>query len=143
MAGLSRRRRDAALTAALPNNLYLALSAGDPGDDASGFVEANTIGLAGYNRILITTWDRFVPNAGDAAFRRNLAPITWTNTDVWLPSSTRAVSHIAVFDDATSVLDLNYYGSAFLRQPRLMNAAGITITVPVGNMIFTIGLQQS
>lgn len=120
---------------------YIALSVSDPLDDMSGFVEANTIGAGGYDRQPVV-WDRSLPNpvAGQPAVLANTNALTWTSTAPW--NLTRPVAWVIAYDFATGASEGSFTGWAPLSPARLINVAGITITIPIGALKFTMGLQQ-
>jgi hypothetical protein len=121
---------------------YVALSVSEPLDDLSGFVEAHTIGLDGYSRQPVT-YDRSqpLPTPGQRIVLTNTNAITWTSTAPWPAASTRAVAWVALFDQSTGAAENIYTGWAPINPARLINAAGITITIPAGTIKLTMGLE--
>lgn len=120
---------------------YVALSVTDPLDDLSGFVEANTIGVGGYSRQFVT-FDRSqpLPTPGQPVALVSTSTVTWTSTAPW--NLTRAVAWALFFDAATGVDENIYTGWVALNPARLVNNAGVTITIPAGALKLTLGLQQ-
>lgn len=120
---------------------FVALSVADPLDDLSGFVEANTIGVGGYARQPVV-WDRSqpLPTAGQPVALVNTNTLTWTSTAPW--DITRPVAWVIAYDFATGAVEGSYTGWASLGPARLVNRAGISITIPAGTLKLTLGLQQ-
>jgi len=122
---------------------YVALSVAEPLDDCSGFIEANTIGVGGYARQPVT-WDRSqpLPTAGQPVELVNTNTLTFTSTAAWSPANIRAVSWVACFDTTTGTAENIYVSWAALTPAKLIDRAGITITIPAGALKLSMGLQQ-
>lgn len=120
---------------------FVALSVADPLDDLSGFVEAATPGTNGYARQPVV-WNRgqALPIIGQPAVLANTNAITFTSTGPW--NTTRAVAWVIAYDFATGAVEGSYTGWAPLIQPKLIDRAGITITIPAGALQLTMGLTQ-
>jgi hypothetical protein len=142
MAGFGRRMR-AALLATQPGPLYYAaLSVGDPGDAAATMNEP-VIGTNGYARKPFL-WNPSVatPIAGAPARLLSWDDLAWTSTGAWAASLTQPVSYVAVFSAAAGTAESLYIGSQPLTPPRLMDRAGIVITIPAGALELSIGLED-
>lgn len=135
MSGLGRSWR-AVLLGYVPN-AYAALSADDPGDTGSGLLEP-TIGSAGYARQAITWAAVSTPIAGEDAILTNANTLTFTSTGVW--NATRAFSNVAVMGASSGAYEGIYIGSCGLSPARLVDRAGIVITIPAGALTLSIGL---
>lgn len=120
---------------------FIALSVTDPLDDLSGFVEATTPGSSGYTRKAVV-WDKAqpLPTAGQPVALVNTNVITWTSTGPW--NLTRTVAWVLAVDVATGGDENTYSGWAPLILPKLVDRAGITITIPAGALKLTLGLEQ-
>lgn len=142
MPGFGRRMR-AALLQTMPGPLFYAgLSVGDPGDAAATLNEP-TIGAFGYARKPFF-WNPTVntPVSGSPALLVSFDQLTWTATGPWAASMTQPVTHIAVWTAATGIAESGYVGAALLSPPRLMDRAGIVITILAGTLQLTIGLED-
>lgn len=139
MSGFARSFRRYMMNATVFDG-FVALSVADPLDDLSGFVEANTIGVGGYARQPVV-WDRSqpLPVAGQPAFIANTSALTWTSTAPW--NLTRAVAWVIAYDFATGAVEGSFTGWAPLSPAKLVDRAGITITIPAGALKLTLGLQ--
>lgn len=135
MAGLGRLTR-ATLLGTI-SSAYAALSAGDPGDSFATMNEP-TIGSNGYARQLITWSGVAVPASGARALLQNSNVITFTSTGVWNPSL--AMSHIAVMINPSGNSESSFVGTCSLNPARLVDRAGIVITIPAGALELSIGL---
>lgn len=142
MPGFGRRMR-ASLLATIPGPLYyVALSVGDPGDACATLVEP-TIGVNGYSR-KATTFNPTVstPISGSPAVLVCWSTLSWTVTGPWTAALTRPISHVAVFTSPTGTAEADYIGSAPLLPPRLIDRAGIVITIPANALTFSLGLED-
>jgi|SRR6185312_14582726 len=122
---------------------YVALSVTEPLDDMSGFLEVETIGQGGYARQFVA-YDRgqALPLPGQPVALVNSNAISWTSTAPWTQSLTRPVAWVAMFDVATGGTESTYVGWAPLLPSKLVDRAGITITIPPGALQLTMGLTQ-
>lgn len=135
MAGLGRLTRSTLLGTI--SSAYAALSAGDPGDSFATMNEP-TIGSNGYARQLITWSGVAVPAAGARALLLNANVITFTSTGIWNPSV--AISHVAVMSNSSGTSEASFVGTCSLKTARLVDRAGIVITIPAGALELSIGL---
>lgn len=138
MAGIGRLARAVLLqTQSWSSSAYAALSAGDPGDAMASLVEP-TIGANGYARQLFSWFAVSVPASGAPAKITNANVITFTSTGVWNPSL--AMSHIAVMINPSGNSESSFVGTCSLNPARLVDRAGIVITIPAGALELSIGL---
>jgi hypothetical protein len=120
--------------AAAPTTWFLALSTTDPLDDASGLGEPSATG--GYARKAIT-WAVPAAGANDAS----VPAVSVTTAQTFGPSSAAystgatALSFWAIFDAVTAG---NFLARGALSVPQAVNAAGVTITVPAGNITLNL-----
>lgn len=135
MAGLGRFARATLLGSLAP--AYAALSAGDPGDSFATMNEP-TLGSNGYARQAITWSAAAVPATGARALLQNSNVITFTSTGVWNPSI--AISHVAVMSNTSGNTESSFVGICVLSPARLVDRAGIVITIPAGALELSIGL---
>lgn len=131
----------AALLATMPGPLYYAaLSVGDPGDNAATLNEP-VIGTNGYARKPFL-WNPSVatPISGAPARLLSWDDLSWTSTGAWAASLTQPVSYVAVFTAATGTAEAGFVGSCWLSPARLVDRAGIVISIPAGALELSIGL---
>lgn len=139
MAGLARQKRQQLLQTLVGFPAYAALNAGDPGDSAA-FVVEPTIGANGYARQAITWNNVSVPIADGDAVLSNQFTLTFTSTGIW--NATAALSFITVWTGTSSTSEINFVGSCALKDARLVDRAGIVITLPPGALTLSIGLEE-
>ena len=104
-----------------PSGTYVALYSESPGEDASG----DELSGGSYARVEVTAW-----TATNNHTRTNTA-------DIDFPESTGAqgtATHFGILDAATNG-NLLYHGA--LDTPRAIDAAGITIVIPAGDLVVT------
>lgn len=112
-------------------NVYVALSAADPGEDGASADEP-TIGVNGYARINIAVADLTI--SGNNVSNTNAASFP-ESTGGWGGSPYPSYTHFALYDASTGG---NCLGSAALTTARTVDATGITLTFAIGELDVTL-----
>lgn len=141
MSGGFGRVRRATILGTVPS-AFAALSCGNPGDAAAGFVEANTIGVGGYARKGFIWAAVATPASGAEAVLLSGSDLSWTSTAAWPLSLVNAISHVCVWTHATSTSEVYFSGAMALDPSVEIDRTGRTISIPAGALRFTLGLQQ-
>lgn len=141
MEGLGRRARVQLLQTLVGAPAFAGLQVGDPGDSAAA-VNEPTIGTNGYARVAITWSSVSTPIAGEPAILANSNTLTFTSTGPWAAALTQPVSLVTVWDASTGTAESSFVGTCALAPARLIDRAGIVITIPAGALQLTIGLED-
>jgi len=118
---------------------WAGLSAGDPGD-AAAFLAEPTIGTNGYTRRSFSWAGIPLPPSGSPAVISSGNDITFTSTGIWNPIT--AISYVTVWTAATGTAESTFVGTCVLKPARLIDRAGIVITIPAGELQLSIGLED-
>lgn len=110
-------------------NVYLSLSTADLLEDASGNAEPD--GTGSYGRALIAPADMGAAAVADPATIDNVNSIDFAESTAAWSSGASALTHWGIWD-AVSGGNCIMHGD--LTTPRTVNAAGITLKVPVGDL---------
>ena len=110
-------------------NVYLSLSEADLLEDASGNDEPTSAGS--YARALIAPADMGAAAVADPATIDNVNSIDFAESTAAWSSGAGALTHWGIWD-AVSGGNCIMHGD--LTTPRTVNAAGITLKVPVGDL---------
>lgn len=110
-------------------NVYLSLSTADLLEDASGNAEPTATGS--YARALIAPADMGSGVVADPATITNVNSIDFAESTAAWSSGAAALTHWGIWD-AVSGGNCVMHGD--LTTPRTVNAAGITLKVPVGDL---------
>lgn len=138
MAGFGRRMRQF-LLAQVGGGSWAGLSAADPGD-AAAFLAEPTIGVNGYARRAVTWGGIPLPTSGDPAILSNSNIITFTSSGIW--NATQALAYVTVWTAATGTAESVFVGTCALAPARLIDRAGIVVTIPAGALQLSIGLKE-
>ena len=112
-------------------NVYVALSAADPGE-TGGTVDEPTIGVNAYARINIAVADLTI--AANNVSNTNAESFP-ESTGAWGGSPAPSFTHFALYDASTGG---NFLGSAALTTPRTVDGTGITLTFAIGELDITL-----
>ena len=115
----------------MPTNLWVGLSTADPADDEGGLAEP-TIPTGGYARVSTDGDDWDVAAAGATA---NAEILTFPESTAAWSSGASPLTHFAIFDAATAG---NMVAHGSLSVSRTVNAAGVTLRFPVGELDVTL-----
>ena len=145
MSGLGRLARVAAAKlianqtpATFPTNSFAGLTTASPDDDGQGGTEP-TIGTNGYARASITWTAVATPAVDGNVVLTNSNALTFTSTGGGFSTGATPLTHVPVYTGSTLRTEATYVGYGPLTPSQAVNAAGVTITIPIGSLQITIG----